>query len=295
MPASPSSSAQTARQRLGEQLRAMRQAARITGREFARRAGWASASPVTMIERGQRTISPDHINLWCDICGVPERRRAELLAEQDNVAGMWRTWKQINRAGLSATQRAGHGRYEKVRHFRSYTSNGIGGLVQSEGYMRVALEAVRLDQGLEVDDVSEAVAERIRRKAVFQRVGARWVFLIEGQALQHRLYPVDVHREQLEYLLEMTTDPGRWPSVSLGIIPLEADRTRDGVHGIWPEESFTIFDDRVNIELISGYLSISRPDEVAMYVAAWERLMGLAVHGEQAAGQIRAALAVLDR
>ncbi|WP_425549665.1 helix-turn-helix domain-containing protein [Actinomadura keratinilytica] len=69
MPASPSSFAQAARKRLAEQLRQMRTDARISGREFARRAGWRSSSQVSMIEHGRRTITPDHIRLWCKICG----------------------------------------------------------------------------------------------------------------------------------------------------------------------------------------------------------------------------------
>jgi len=54
---------------LAEQLRQMRTDARISGREFARRAGWRSSSQVSMIEHGRRTITPDHIRLWCKICG----------------------------------------------------------------------------------------------------------------------------------------------------------------------------------------------------------------------------------
>ncbi|GAA3224412.1 Scr1 family TA system antitoxin-like transcriptional regulator [Actinocorallia longicatena] len=301
MPSSPSSSAQSARRRLGARLRALREAARtpegsrVTGRRFAELAGWSSPSLVSMIENGNRTISSDHVRLWCEICGATERRTAELLAEQANVAGMWLTWKQVNRAGLSATQRAAHGQYENVRLFRSYMANALNSLIQTEDYMTVALTAVRLDQGLDVDDVSEAVAERLGRKDTLRRPDARWLFLLEGQVLWHRVMPVDVHRGQLHHLLDLVTHPSRRPTVSLGIIPAAGDRTRDGVHGVWPEESFTMFDsERVTIELISGYLSITQPDEIAAYVTAWDRLFGRAVHGERAAAQIRAALTDLD-
>lgn len=123
------------------------------------------------------------------------------------------------------------------------------------------------------------------------RPDARWVFVLDGQVLWHRVTSVDVHREQLRHLLDVRSRP----AVSLGVIPLTADRTGDGVHGVWPEESFSIVDtDLVNVELVSGYLSMTQPDEVAAYIAAWKRLFALAVHGDKAAEQIHAALAALD-
>src|SRR5687767_3106374 len=94
-------SAQAARQRLGAQLRSMRRAAviggeKITGKRFAELAGWSSPSRVSMVEKGQRGISADHIRLWCKICGASEHEVVELLAEQARVAEMWSTWRQRN-------------------------------------------------------------------------------------------------------------------------------------------------------------------------------------------------------
>lgn len=91
MPASPSSSAQAARQRLGDQLRQMRTARGISGVRFAEQAGWKDSSLVSMIEKGRRTISADYVRLWCRICEASPQRIEELLAEQSAVAGMWVT------------------------------------------------------------------------------------------------------------------------------------------------------------------------------------------------------------
>jgi hypothetical protein len=70
----------------------------------------------------------------------------------------------------------------------------------------------------------------------------------------------------------------RRPSVSLGIIPRTIHR-----RGVAPDESFDITDEEsVTVELVSGYLTITNPSEIAMYLRAWERLHALAVVGDPA-------------
>src|SRR5262245_57792220 len=106
MPSSPSSSAQAARQRLAGRLREMRRDAGLTGREFARRAGWRDATSVAKGEKARRVITGDHVRLWCRICDAPRAREAELLAEQANVARMWVSLREHQGLGLNARQQA---------------------------------------------------------------------------------------------------------------------------------------------------------------------------------------------
>ena len=215
--------------RLGEQLRELRREARVSGREFAQRAGWQSASLVTMIEKGQRSISAEHVALWCRICGVSDRQRRELLAEQESVAGMWVTYRELNRGGLKKAQESVRDRYERVKLMRVYAGHVVPGLLQTEAYTAAALEAARVEQQVEFDDVAEAVAERIDRQRVLRRHDARWLFVIEEPVLWQRTVPRLVHEQQLGHLLEVM----RLASVSVGIIPLSADRAASGF-GVWP-------------------------------------------------------------
>jgi hypothetical protein len=46
--------------------------------------------------------------------------------------------------------------------------------------------------------------------------------------------------------------------------------------------------------LVSGYLSVTRPEEVALYVATWQRLWALAVTGTAVNVLIRSALERLE-
>lgn len=286
MPASPSSSAQAARQRLGEQLRRIRTAARVSGVELARQAGWSSSAMVTMIEKGQKPISGDHVHLWCRICEAPPARLAELLAEQAAVAGMWVTHAEQNRAGLKARQERVRDEYWQLRLHRVYQTRVPPGLLQTRGMMSFLLTRVRLEQRVAVDDVADAVEARRERQRCLRRPDARWLFILEENVLWYRLAPVEVHREQLRHLLEIMC----WPTVSLGIIPRDVDR-----QGAVAGESFSMNDlDRVSIELISGYLNMTTPPEIQLYVEAWERFARIAVHGDRVRALVLAALDGLD-
>ncbi|WP_165975967.1 helix-turn-helix domain-containing protein, partial [Actinomadura rubrisoli] len=158
MPPSSSSSAQAARQRLGEQLREMRTSARLTGREFAQRVGWADATTVTKIEKAQRTITADHVRLWCRTCGQPPEREAQLLAEQRAVSQMWQNYAQLAKSaggGLKARQERLRDRYWQVRRQRTYQTKVISGLLQTKGMRAFPLkcghlEAWIMDPGKEV-------------------------------------------------------------------------------------------------------------------------------------------------
>ncbi|MBA9002853.1 Scr1 family TA system antitoxin-like transcriptional regulator [Thermomonospora cellulosilytica] len=286
MPSSPSSSAQAARELLGAKLRALRESHGISGRAFAERAGWKAPSSVTMIEKGQRTITARHVELWCSICQVPEQQRRRLLAEQAQVAGMWVPYAQLNRGGLEAAQKSVRRLYEELTVARSYQPKVIPGMGQTEAYTRAALTGVLVEQQVDSaepeEEIEAAVAERMDRQRLLARPDARWFFLLEEPVLWFRPYSARLHREQLLHLLELR----RRPNVFVGIIPVGADR-----RGVHPEEAFDITDDRlVTVELVSGYLSVTQPEEVALYMATWERLWALAATGTAATALIRSAL-----
>jgi len=287
---SSSSSARAAREHLADELRELRVSAGISGMRFAELAGWRDSSKASKIERGARPASEADVILWCRICGATEQRQEELLADQRAMARMWVTYRQLNRGGLRKAQESVRAQFEQAQVMRVYLAHVVPGLLQTEEYTAAALAAVRVEQQVEVDDVAAAVEERMDRQSVLRRAGKRWVFVMEEQVLWYRSVPREVHAGQLRHLLEVM----RWPTVSVGIIPVSAIRFRQGV-GVWPEHTFTIVDGaEVNVELVSGYLSVTAPLEVADYERAWERLSGLAAHGPPAAAIIRRVLAALD-
>jgi len=284
---SSSSSAQAARQRLGGQLRDLRLAAGLTGRAFAAAAG-CQASKVSQIEKGVRPASVADVRLWCRICGASAQQEQELLSEQAVAARLWIAFRDLGRAtGLNATQKMLSGdMWDRVRVFRAYQTKVIPGLLQTAGYMTAILAGVRAERGVEVDDIADALAERIGRQGYLLQRGRQFLFVIEEPVLWFRPYGPGIQREQLAHLLDVM----KLPSVSLGIIPLRADR-----HGHRPRESFEITDtDLVTIEMLTGFLSLTHADEVTAYDTAWEQLYSIAVHGKKARALITDTLAALD-
>jgi transcriptional regulator with XRE-family HTH domain len=282
-----SSSAQAARQRLAGQLRELRLAAGLSGRAFAATAG-CQPSKVSQVEKAVRPASAADIRLWCRVCGASPQRTAELLTEQAAAARLWIAFRDLGRrAGLNATQKMLSGdMWERVRLFRAYQAKVMPGLLQTAAYMTGIMTGVRAERGVEVDDIAEAVAERAARQGYLHQPGRQFVFVIEEPVLRFRPYGPAVQRGQLTHLLEVM----RLSSVSLGIIPLAADR-----RGRRPRESFDITDsDLVTIELLSGFLSLTHPEEITAYTAAWEHLYSIAVQGAAARALIRDALAALD-
>lgn len=90
---------------------------------------------------------------------------------------------------------------------------------------------------------------------------------------------------QLGYLLTA----GALPQVSVGIIPLASPS-----RGQWPRETFHVYDDRlVSVELVSARVRITQPDEIALYLKAFEQLRGAAVYGAEARPLIAQAIDAL--
>lgn len=268
----------------------MRLAAKLTGRQFAALAGWADATNVTKIEKAQRTITPDQIRLWCRLCGASGRRTEELLAEQEAAARMWVTYQQLNRSGLTGAQKSVRTQYEQLKLSRSYQPKVIPGMLQTEAYTRAALTGVIIEQGVDVpdhdDDLAEAVAERMDRQTLLRGPDTRWLFVLEEPVLWFHPYSQELHAVQLRHLLTVM----RKPNVVLRIIPADADR-----RGIHPAEAFNMIDSRlVTVELISGYLSVTTPIEVAMYTFEWDRFWSLSVGGTKAAALVERALRRFD-
>ncbi len=98
-------------------------------------------------------------------------------------------------------------------------------------------------------------------------------FLIEESVLRNGFGGPAVMRGQCVHLAEVTT----WSAVSLGVIPASCDR---GLAS--PVEDFWIFDnDQGNVELVSGFLTVTQPTEIALYAQVFARLSEIAGYGDR--------------
>ncbi|GAB3932364.1 helix-turn-helix transcriptional regulator [Kribbella albertanoniae] len=272
---------------MADQLREFRERAGLTGRQLAAAAGW-QPQKVSRIEHGVRPISAADLAEWCRVCGVPSQRVEELMAERSAAAGMWTTMQRFHRAGLKQAQESVREMYEAVRQFRCYQSAVVPGLLQTAEYTTAGLESVRDLLGLTVDDVADAVAERMDRQGILRRSGKQFVFVVEEHVLHHRVCDREAHIEQLAHLAAVM----RLPAVSLNIVPLDIERRLR-----WPCEGFVLMDGpsgvKATVELVSGYLQITNPSETLLYRQEFDALLGRSVTGDRARRIIAAATARL--
>ncbi|MFF7992425.1 helix-turn-helix domain-containing protein [Kitasatospora xanthocidica] len=267
MALSPSSSVQRARQDLADRLGEIQRDAGLKGTELAAACGWYP-SKVSRLLNAHTSPSEDDIRLWCRACGA-ENQIADLLAMLRTVAGMFVEWRRMERAGLKQAQEARLPLYERTHRFRSYSSWLVPGLIQTPGYTAAALRAIQQRRRL-TDDVAEAVVARMARQRVLHEGDRRFAFLIEESVLRCGIGGTAVMRDQLHHLMTV----GLLPNISLGVVPTSVDRMR------WPTEGFWIYDTaQVNVELISGYLTITQPSEISLYAEAFAELAAIAVHG----------------
>jgi hypothetical protein len=282
MPASPSSSAQRARQELAAGLREIRLDAGLTARALSAAAGWHEAK-TSRIESAQQAPSDTDIRVWCEACGA-DTLAPDLIAASRAADSMYTEWRRIHRAGVRRAQASRVPLYERTQVMRAYCPNVIPGLLQTADYARELLSAIISFRDVP-DDLDAAVAARMSRRRILGR-GGRFAFIVEESVLRYQLGDGHVMAAQLGHLLSVVA----MPSVSLGVIPFAVPS-----RPMWPVEAFTVFDDsRVHVELLSAQVTVTAPGEIVLYLRAFDALKGLAVYGAPARALIASAIDVLS-
>jgi transcriptional regulator with XRE-family HTH domain len=282
MPASPSSSAQAAREAVGRRLRELRQDAGLTIVELADRCGWHFAK-TSRIENARTAPSVADIRAWCAACGAKDQA-ADLVAASRNAESMYTEWRRSVRTGMRRLQESYVHLFQSTQLFRIYSARIIPGLVQTEGYAAGLLRTIASFHGAP-DDSAEAAVARVERSRVIYEPGRRIVLLIEEAALHYRMGDAEAMAAQLGHLLTV----GALPAVSLGIIPADLPE-----RPIRPLEAFHVYDDAlVAVELLTARVTVTQPPEVAQYLKGFEQLRQLAVYGAEARALILRAIEAL--
>ncbi|MFE3876373.1 helix-turn-helix domain-containing protein [Kitasatospora sp. NPDC059146] len=278
MRTSRSSSVQQARKALADRLREIRQDAHLTGPALALLCGW-SKSKCSRIENAITAPSEKDIRDWCHACNA-DGQAEDLAASLRTVETMFTEWRRMERSGLKRAQEMVLPLYERTTRFRAYTPGILHGLLQTRDYTRSVPQATQRRR-VAVNDVEEAVQVRMERQAILRDHGRTFAFIIEEACLHHGLGGPEVAAGQLAHLNIVAS----LANVSLGIVP------RGLLRHSMQVEAFSIYDSaQVNVELVSGYLQITQPSEVGMYVSRFGELSTDAVHGAAARALISGAL-----
>ncbi|GGU67064.1 helix-turn-helix domain-containing protein [Streptomyces lavendofoliae] len=280
--ASPSSSAQAAREALAVRLQHLRKDAGLTGKELSARCGWHPAK-TTRIQKGAAAPSDADIRTWCAACGADDQAD-DLIATARAVDSMYMEWRRLHRNGMRQVQEDWLALHEQTRHCRVYLSNVPPGFLQTPAFATALMQQITRFQGTP-DDVAEAVAARVARSRFLYEGGHRYVVLMEESVLRYRTADPEAMRGQLRHLLAVMP----LASVSLGIIPFTAQRT------VWPLEAFYVHDDTMAVvETLTAEIKVTQPRELADYAKAFAGLAEMAVYGDAARALIRAAIDALE-
>jgi hypothetical protein len=211
---------------------------------------------------------------------VPDQA-ADLTAALRGIDSMYVEWRRMIRSGMRRLQEAPLPLYERTRQFRIYEPGVIPGLFQTADYATARMGRI-VEFNAVPDDLDTAVAARLERQRVLRHGDHRFAVVLEEWALRSRIGGTEMMIGQLTHLVQELA----LPSVTLGIIPANVERT------MWSSPGFWIFDEsRVLIETPAAELAITQPGEIAVYRRTFAALAAMAVYGSKAKELINHAIA----
>ena len=258
-------SATVRRMLVGAHLRRLREEKNITRAE----AGYtirASESKMSRLELGRVAFKERDVSDLLMFYGVtdPERRDSVLaLVEEANRPGWWREYEDVmpgwfqNYVGLE----------EAARILRTYETHFVPGLLQTPEYARAVLASGT--PAMSGRDLERAVALRSTRQQVLQRREPLRVWAVVDEAvLRREVGDREIHRGQLEHLLELLERP----NVALQVLPMSG-----GVHAAGGAFSLLRFGDDdlpdvVYVEHLVSALYIDKREHVERYTQAMDQL-----------------------
>lgn len=258
---------------LASRLRELREDAGLSTTRLATELGW-SQSKVSKIENRRTKPSVADVQAWVTATAAPTDLAAELInvAESIQVASI--IWDRTLSGGRAAHQRNIARLLADAAQMQVFQHAAVPGLLQTAEYARSVLG---LADVLGVRDTARAAAARIERQAALYEKGRQFDFLISEAALRFRPVSYDALAAQYDKILSVTTLPG----VNVAIMPIGAPPSTAHAHSF---VIYTLPDDScfVTIETYTRELTLTDPEEAAVYSRVYESLLADSVSGERA-------------
>ncbi|GAB1822535.1 helix-turn-helix domain-containing protein [Herbidospora sp. RD11066] len=262
---------QQARIDLGIQLRQLREAAHLSGKDLAERLNW-QPSKVSRIENARQTPTEDDVVVWAQAVAA-EPGVVDLLIQQAvGLVERHDSWKARHKGGLAALQEDVRDLEARIRTLRIFEAGLVPGLLQTAEYSRNIFQKVRRVYEA-VDDVDAAIRVRMQRQEILYDPKRQFRFVVPEAVLHVRLAPVDVMRGQMDRLLAITT----LPNVEFGVIPFETPLPAS------PLNSFAIYNEAlVGVATFTKDLLLRDADDITFYGRAFDDFAGAAAYRDEA-------------
>jgi transcriptional regulator with XRE-family HTH domain len=270
---------------LGTQLRRLRESRGITAHDAAQ-AIRASESKISRIELGRNAFREVDIADLLTLYGITddtEREQMLSLASQANQPGWWHRYQDV----LPTWFQSYIGLEESAESIRSYDSQFVPGLLQTEEYASAVIELGEFS----LEETDRLVFLRKERQRRFTSGGLRLWALIDEMALRRPVGGPPLMRAQLEYLLEVGDRPG----LTLQVTPYPGGASYL-VPGSFSILKFATPDlpDVVYVEQLTSAMYLDKRSDVDQYTAALDKVGGTSRTPEQTKAFIRELLAELS-
>jgi transcriptional regulator with XRE-family HTH domain len=258
-----------ARRRLAAELRRLRKAAHMTGKDVALRAGWSEAK-LSRIENGQARVKLEDLDELLQFYDVPASLRASLVAlgHESHEAGPLEE--------LEGDVPEGHARIleleAEARDIWTWEPQVVPGALQVEDYTRALLELWPRRFARPPAEIERRIETGRLRTAILSREPrVEMSFVIDESVLRRRIAPHDVMREQLNHLAAISG----YSNVELRVLALGSRHvigTGAFVYFRFPEIHGVSQPDTVALEHLHGTTFVESEADVNTYGVVFSAL-----------------------
>jgi transcriptional regulator with XRE-family HTH domain len=255
------------RLRLGEEIRSLRKAKRVTGVELARKTK-ISQSKISKLETGTLLPSPEDLRSLLASLGASKVRTKALVESAQELRTEFRSWRFKHKKGLVTSQNEIAQMERSAKRLRVFQPAMIPGLLQLSTYARRVFE---LSNASGRNEIAAGAAARVERQSILFE--SQCEFLITEAAALSRFCDANIVVNQLEKIRTLI----HLQDVRIGVLP------NSRALPLVPLNSFVIFDSAtVVVETLGGETSIVDPNDIELYTRAFDELASIALYGADA-------------
>lgn len=255
------------RRRLAAELRRLRETAELTIDEVGEKLE-CSASKISRIETGHVGVTPRDVRDMLEVYGIEDDEREALvqLAREARKKGWWHAYNEVFTGAFVGLE-------SDASFLHTHQGLLVPGLLQTEGYMRSVIRAIRPDAS--EAEVERRVAARITRQKLLTDANPPQYWAVIDEAVLYRsVGGPQVMRAQLARLVELAA----LPHVTVQVVPFDA-----GAHA-GMESPFLILGfpeqadpDVVYVEYTTTGVYLEQPSDVHRYTLMFDHLRAAAL------------------
>ncbi|MET9510873.1 Scr1 family TA system antitoxin-like transcriptional regulator [Streptomyces flavidovirens] len=275
----PRSTPTARRQRLGAELRKLRERAGMTAAEAARTLGTTQAQ-ISNIEANRFGVSGERVRTLAHIYSCQDTALIDALASMaaDRTRGWWEEYREILPSGLLDIAELEH---HASRLRTAYTAH-IPGLLQTTDHAREVFQSAV--PPLAPPELEHRLSHRIKRQAVIYRDTPTPLHsIVHEAALRMKFGGPKVTRHQLRHLLDMSEHN----HITIQVIPFDAGTYPGSGQSIcYAEESVPQLD-TVQLDQSHGSVLLDSEAQLGKYRTLLQRMEAIALKPTESRDFIR--------